>query len=132
MTQRNIDAMDIIVDKMADGERLSSAMKFVYTKRSVAIPFHNEMFDAPLDVLVVSKRTANAMKRAKMNTLHDVLNMCDDNQFSKIKNFGRLSQIELFEAILDYCWSKMSEDEKTVFLIDAVERNQSYIREDIV
>lgn len=131
MTQRNIDVMDVIVSKMAEGAKLSEAMQFVYNKRSVAIPFRDETFDVSLDILNMSNRTVNALMRAKTRTIHDVLDMYGGNKFDKIRNFGRLSQIELLESILDYCWSKMDNDERVNFLIDIVERNQNYIREEI-
>ena len=131
MTQRNIYVMDIIVSKMAEGKPLSKAMKLVYTKRNVAIPFHAEIFDASLDVLEMSNRSVNALLRAKARTIRDVLDMYGDDKFNKVRNFGRGSQMELFEAILDYCWNKMNNDERTSFLIDTVERNQNYIREEI-
>lgn len=131
MTQRNIDVMDIIVSKMAEGAKLSEAMQFVYNKRSVAIPFRDEMFNVPFDVLNMSNRTVNALMRAKARTIHDVIDMCSGDKFNKIRNFGRLSQIELLESILDYCWSQMENNERVNFLIDVVERNQNYIREEI-
>lgn len=131
MTQKNIDVMDIIVSKMREGATLSKAMKLVYTKRNVAIPFHAEIFDAPIDALEMSNRSANALLRAKARSIHDVLDLYGDNKFSKVRNFGRSSQIELFEAILDYCWKNMSNDERTAFLIDAVERNSDNIRAEI-
>lgn len=131
MTQRNIDVMDIIVSNMKEGVTLSKAMKLVYTKRNVAIPFHAEIFDSSLDVLALSNRSENALMRAKARTIRDVLDMYVEDKFNKVRNFGRGSQTELFEAILDYCWSNMDNDERTSFLIDTVERNQRYIREEI-
>ena len=39
MTQRNIDVMDIIVSKMKEGTKLSKALKLVYNKRNVFVPY---------------------------------------------------------------------------------------------
>ena len=44
MTQKNIDIMDLIVNKMANGDRLSKALGDVYYKRNVLVPYDGLMF----------------------------------------------------------------------------------------
>ena len=48
MTQKNIDIMDIIVSKMAEGDKLSKALKRVYTQRHVYIPY----IEGDLDIAI--------------------------------------------------------------------------------
>lgn len=91
MTQKNIDVMDIIVSKMAEG-------------------------------------TTNALLRGKINTLSEAISFCNGNKITDIATLGRLSGIELFETILNYCWNRMTDNEKVYFLIDTVKRNESYIK----
>ena len=64
-------------------------------------------------------------------TIKDVVKFCEYNKIMKIRNLGTASGIELFEAILDYCWERMNSDKRTDFLIDTVERNSEYIRAEI-
>jgi len=132
MTQRNIDAMDIIVSKMAEGAKLSKALKLVYNKRSVNIPYNDKNSDVDLRDLKMTSRTTNALLRAGLRTIEDVIQFCCENEITKIKNLGISSGVETFETILDYCWEYMNEDEKTRFLIDTVERNSENIREEIM
>ena len=131
MTQRNIDVMDIIVGKLAEGTKFSKALKLVYSKRNVCIPDRKEMFDVSLMDLGMTSRTTNALLRAKFRTLGEVVEFCKTEKITKITNLGKTSGVELFETILDYCWDHMSNKDREIFLIDAVERNSKYIREEI-
>ena len=128
MTQRNIDVMDIIVSKMAEGVKLSKALEYVYSKRNVHIPYKEDYFDVLIVDLGLSRRSSNALMRAKMRRLGDVVKFCNVKKITDITNLGVASGIEIFETILDYCWNKMSQKEKVSFLIDTVERNSDHIR----
>lgn len=131
MTQRNIEAMDIIVTKMAEGTSLSKALEAVYEKRTVRIPYKEEYFDELIIEFGLSRRSTNALLRAKLRTIGDVVKFCNEKKITDVANLGKTSGIEVFEAILDHCWSEMSKDEQTYFLIDTVERNSGYIRAEI-
>ena len=131
MTQRNIDVMDIIVSKMAEGATLSKALKRVYNQRNVCIPYNDSDFDVSVMSLGLSNRAVNALFRAKLRTLGSVIEFCNENNITDIVNLGKSSGIEIFEAILDYCWGHMSQDKRAKFLIDTVERNGNNIREGI-
>ena len=131
MTQKNVDVMDIIVSKMAEGETLSKALKLVYTKRNVAIPYNEEIYDVAVTALPMSHRTINTLMRGRIRTIGEVIEFCKLQKITEVANFGRSSGIELFEAILDYCWDHMSQKERVSFLIDTVERNGDNIRAEI-
>ena len=131
MTQKNIDVMDIIVSKMVEGDKLSKALQRVYSKRNVVIPYNEESFSVSLMGLGASSRATNALLRARLRTVGDVVEYCKTNKITEIVNLGRNSGIEIFEAILDYCWDHMSQKERVSFLIDTVERNSGNIREEI-
>ena len=129
MTTRNIDTMDTIVSMLAEGKKLSKALKLVYTKRNVAIPFTEDMLDVRVLDLNMSTRTSNAFMRAHLRTIKEVVEFCNKESITKVKTLGTTSCIELFETILDHCWSKMDNERRTKFLIDTVERNTRYLRE---
>lgn len=123
MTQRNIDVMDIIVDKLANGHKLSSTLKFVYDKRHVCIPYDEAYSDVQIIDLNMSMRTTNALLRGGLKTIGDVVEFCKNKKITSILNLGKTSGIEVFETILDYCWENMTREDKEWFLIDVVERN---------
>lgn len=132
MTQRNIDVMDIIVSKMAEGAKLSKALKLVYNKRNVFIPYIEDNMDIDIRNLGMTSRTTNALLRNGIRTITDIIDFCTEQKITKVKNLGVSSGIEVFETILDYCWDHMNNDERTNFLIDTIERNSEHIREEIV
>ena len=131
MTQRNIDVMDIIVSKMAEGTKLSKALKLVYNKRNVFVPYVEDNMDIDIRDLGMTSRSTNALLRNGIRTITDIIDFCTEQKITKIRNLGVSSGIEVFETILDYCWDHMNNDERTKFLIDTVERNSEYIREEI-
>lgn len=131
MTQRNIDVMDIIVSKMAEGAKLSKALHLVYKKRNVAIPYSEDNLKASVMNLGMSGRTTNTLLRGKLRTIGDIVEFCENQKITKLANLGQNSGIEIFESILDYCWEHMSQEERVSFLIDTVERNSDNIREEI-
>lgn len=128
MTQVNINIMDAIVDKMIAGEKLSQALKSVYVVRHVCIPYDEDIFNVSLRTLKMSCRTTNALLRAGLRTLKDVISYCKQHKITEIPTLGKSSGIEVLETILDYCWSNMTTKERTDFLIDTVERNSINIR----
>lgn len=131
MTQRNIDVMDIIVDKIAGGVKFSKALKDVYTKRNVVIPYREEMNDVAITSLPMSTRTINVVMRGRLHTIGEVINYCNEHKITNILNVGKAAGMELFENILDYCWEHMGQNDKAQFLIDTVERNNENIRADV-
>ena len=118
MTQRNIEIMDVIVDKMVAGKTLSDALKDVYTKRNVAIPFDDEDLNVPIDELGMSKRTTYTLIRGKMMTLADAVAYCQNQK--------------TFETMLNYLWDKMDKQIRVEFLIDTIERNEENLRDVIL
>ena len=131
MTQRNIDVMDMIVTKMEEGEKFSKALKAVYTKRNVVIPYCEEMNNVVITSLPMSNRTINVVMRGKLQTIGEVIDYCNQKKITSIPNLGKTAGIELFETILDYCWEHMNKNEKTQFFIDTVERNSENIRDEV-
>ena len=131
MTQRNIDVMDIIVSKMAEGVKLSKALGVVYQKRTVYIPLNKQYDDVELIDLGMCRRTTNSFLRSKMRTLRELIAFCNSKKITDIPGIGKDAGTEAFEFIIDYCWSNMTDDEQASFLIDTVERNSDYIRAEI-
>lgn len=128
MKQEHIETMNTIVDLVVGGKKISQALEDVYEKRCVVLPFMEDIMDDPIENLRMTGRTYNALMRAKMRNIGDVIRFSDGGDFSRIRNFGRLSGIELFESILNYCWARMDVDQQTNFLIDAVVRNEENLR----
>ena len=132
MTQKNIDIMNIIVSKLAEGETLSAAMKEVYTKRSVSIPYHEEWLACNIPELKMSLRTTGALMRHKIRTIGDVVNYTEKKRITSLPSLGMTCGVELFESILNYCWHQMTREEQIVFLIKTVEKNSENIKPELM
>lgn len=131
MTQKNINVMDILVDKMAGGMKLSKALEEVYETRRVGIPYSEDYENVLIIDLGLSRRASNALLRAKMRRVSDIVEFCQTNKITDITNLGTNSGTEIFEAILNYYWDHASQNERTSFLIDVVERNSEHVRAEI-
>ena len=131
MTQTQINTLDLLVSKMAHGKKFSKALHEVYTKRNVAIPLKAEWLECNIDSLGMSTRTTAALLRNKIKTIGDVIRYTEQKKITTLQTFGRVSAIELFETILDYCWKHMSQKQQDKFIIDVVTRNSGNIRPEI-
>lgn len=130
MTQKNIDIMDRIVNELGYGKKISKALEVVYIKRNVAIPYKEDTLKVLIANLGLSGKATNALLRAKLFTLNDVVQYSQQSKITNVKNFGINSGIEVLEAILDICWDNMTEERRIAFLIDTVERNSDNIRDE--
>jgi DNA-directed RNA polymerase alpha subunit len=128
MTQKNIETMDRIVEGIKAGKNLSEVLAHIYTKRNVAIPFNKIMFNVSVKDLNIPSKAYNALMRAKISTVNEVIEYNETTGLKMVKNFGIAMFKILMEAILDYSWDVMDEKEKVNFLIDTVERNEAYLR----
>ena len=132
MTQRNIDIMDVIVEKVIRGASISDALKDVYKKRNISLQFSDEDLNVDVDKLGMSNRTTFALKRGKMFTLADVVGYCEKQKITTVNLLGVNAGVETFETMLNYLWGKMDEQKKVEFLIDVVKRNEANIREELM
>lgn len=127
MTQKNIDIMDKIADELVNGKNISEALKVVYRKRNVGIPFSDKTFDIPVESVGISVKAINALMRKGLRTVNDVITFASNDSLKNIPNLGQSSAKALLEAILNIAWDKMSADERVEFLMDTVERNEENV-----
>ena len=79
----------------------------------------------------MTKRTTNALMRAHLTTVQDIIDYCQGSTIKDIKMLGQSSGVELLETILDICWDNMTEQQRVDFLIDTAERNECHLRKEI-
>lgn len=133
MTERNIIIMDKIVDELAAGKTLSKALRTVYYKRNVEIPYCKTITAIPTLSLNLSVRSHNALMNAGLKTVEDIITYASTHPgFVGVKNFGRTSGIEVLETILDISWEHLNKKKRTECLIDIVVRNQFNIRKGLM
>lgn len=131
MTQVNINAMDAIVNELANGKTFSEALKAVYNKRNVQIPYKDEWLEVEIQELNMSNRATNTILRNRIRTLSDLVKRNETNPIKSLRGCGKDICTEVFETILNYCWNCMDEKEKVEFLMDTVERNDIFLKETV-
>lgn len=127
MTQKNIDIMDKIADELVNGKNISEALKTVYRKRNVGIPFSSKTFDIPVEDTGISVKSINALRKKGLKTVNDVITFASNDSLKNIPNFGHGSARRLLEFMLNIAWNKMSAEERVEFLMDTVERNEENV-----
>src|SRR5205823_2471001 len=73
------------------------------------VPTIDDDLDRPLEDLDLSMRTANALKRANINTVSQVLAL-NDSDLLGLRNFGQKSLDELREALTAHGYATPSEE----------------------
>ena len=106
-----------ITELLDSGVSIGRALKEVCGDKTISIPFNEKIFDMPLEELSLSTRSYNALKREKINTLNDAVHSLENQGWRDIKNLGKVSATEIFEAIIDVAWRNMSDAQKRNFLI---------------
>lgn len=129
MTELNINCMDRVVDELAKGKTISEALESVYYKRKVRVPIRDNITSIKIEDLGLAGRTTNAIKRAHLNTIGDVVEFVERGRnMTDIPALGRVSIRDFMEAVLNHSWNLMSLQEKVDFLMTTVERNVCNIR----
>ena len=82
---------------------------------SVSIPIGIEALNADLSELALSVRAYNGLRRSGIFTLGDLTEALLQNALPCIRNLGRKSISEIKTKMLNYCYCRLSEREKTAF-----------------
>ena len=124
-----MNTIDRITNELAAGKKISEALSTIYSKRNVSIPCSkSERFEVDVRELGMSNRTTNALLRAKLKTINDIIGYVNLYKITDVRNMGTSCCIEIMEAILDYAWEQMSIEEKVAFLIQTVVKNERYLK----
>lgn len=89
----------------------------------VEIGFSASSLEMPLDEISFSVRSMNALKRAGMFTVGDVVKILNDGDLMQVRNLGRKSANEIKTRILDYGFDELEADSKQKFYDDIVRLN---------
>lgn len=128
MTTTNVNAMRTIINELEAGKTISDALKVVYTKRNVCIPYVDEVFNVDVRELGMSGRATNTLLRNHITTINEAIKINETTPIKGMRGIAAGLCTEFFETILNYSFDCMSADAKALFLIDVVERNRIYLR----
>lgn len=112
---------------LMDAERqygLVQTLHRVFGKNiKINIGFSKSAYDTTIDDLVLSVRSHNALRRANIATIGDLVERLNEGGLKSIRNLGVKSFSEIQTKILVYGFEQLSEKEKHTFFNYLVENN---------
>ena len=89
----------------------------------ISIPFSRRTCNTSIDELDFSVRASNAMKRASVFTIGQVIDLIADDGLLRIRNLGRKTQNEIKTRVLVFGYERLTENEKKVFIYNTINKN---------
>ena len=89
----------------------------------INIGFSNNACNASIDDLVLSVRSYNALRRANITTIGDLIERLNEGGLKTVRNLGVKSFSEIQTKIMVYGFEQLSEKEKAAFFDYLVEHN---------
>ena len=89
----------------------------------VSVGFSKSACDASIEELVLSVRSYNALRRANVTTLGDLIERLNEGDLKSIRNLGAKSFSEIQTKMLVYGFERLNEKERYAFFTHLVENN---------
>lgn len=81
----------------------------------MSIPISEKDMDADITELNLSVRAFNGLKRRGVSTVRDLVGIIENGDLPCVRNLGRLSVSQIKTIVLDYCYSRLTDNEKIMF-----------------
>ena len=88
------------------------------------IPYSEKLCDVSIDVLNLSVRASNSLKRNSIMTVLQVIGVIERNELDPIRNMGKKSKQEVQLKVLDFLYACLSSAEKQAFLRNLLVKNK--------
>lgn len=103
---------------------LPTALYYVFGKSlRVRIEFSVTDCSSSVDELALSVRSQNALKRANIGTLGELIDKLNEGNLTQIRNLGKKSYSEIQTKILCYGYGKLSMKGRQAFFDDLLVKN---------
>lgn len=104
---------------------LVEVLNIVFGKNiSVSVPFTKNACNTSVDDLDFSVRASNALKRAGVFTVGDIIDLAmSENGLTNIRNLGKKTENEIKTKVLAFGYSRLTENEQVSFLYDLINKN---------
>jgi len=89
----------------------------------VSVPFSKKACETEVDNIEFSVRAMNALKRAGLFTIGDIIDCITREELSHIRNLGKKTVNEIQTRILSYGYERLTENEKKRFFYEVVNNN---------
>lgn len=116
-----------VVKTLMDAEKqcgLVDTLHRVFGKNiKINIGFSNNACNASIDDLVLSVRSYNALRRANITTIGDLIERLNEGGLKSVRNLGIKSFSEIQTKIMVYGFEQLTEKEKNEFFHFLVKNN---------
>lgn len=120
---KNAEHIRLLEEKTAE-LGIVHALHTLYGGRiNVEIGFSASSLEMPLDEISFSVRSMNALKRAGMFTVGDVVKILNEGDLMQVRNLGKKSMNEIKTRILDFGFERLPADDKRAFFENVVRLN---------
>ncbi len=89
----------------------------------VKIPFSKKDCEVGIDELEFSVRANNALKRAGLFTVGEIIDIIANGELAHIRNLGKKTENEIKTRLLQLGYDSLTDNEKKLFFYDFVEKN---------
>ena len=113
------------MELMANGMTISKALAEVYKTRKIKIVLEDECLNTSIYKAKLNNRALHCFERLKIETLGQVVDYLNENDWNTIKNFGEGTAVDTLEKILDVAWSKLDTVERAEFLLRVDMHNEA-------
>jgi DNA-directed RNA polymerase subunit alpha len=93
----------------------------------VNVPFSQRACETSIDELDFSVRANNAMKRAGIFTIGEVIDMIANDELARVRNLGKRTENEIKTRVLVFGYERLTEAEKKSFFYETLEANVAHI-----
>ena len=111
--------------KTAETEGITSALHKQYGKMlKLSIPFSAKACSSGIEVLNLSCRALNSMRRAGIVTIAEAIEAAASGELVRIRNLGKKTENEIKTRLLEYGYENLTLPEKVKFIYSVVALNQ--------
>ncbi len=90
-----------------------------------SMPYSLAACNTPLDTLDFSVRAMNALKRAGLSTIGNIIDCIQREELAHIRNLGRKTVNEIGTRLLVFGFEHLNEKDRKAFLADLIDLNCS-------
>lgn len=117
-----------VIKNLVEAEKqygLVETLHYVFGQNiRVNIGFTSKACDSSIEELALSVRSYNALRRANVSTLGDLIGRLNQGGLKSIRNLGVKSYREIQTKMLVYGFDLLSEKEQIRFFDDLIENNK--------
>ena len=115
--------IDTLVQSKKQNGLLAVLKEYFCPNIRVSIGYTSKACTTAIDELSFSVRSQNALKRASLFTIGDVIDALQNGEIEKIRNLGSKSVCEIKSRVLLFGFDNLSEFEKSKFFSSLIELN---------